>query len=245
MKYTGRITGLIIMLTAIIVMRLYAYIYLGYPLTAYPIIGVIFLFIAFKAGKQYDIVEFFSEKDNLTECYNRGFVNKNFSNLLAQMNRKNEKLSLALLDCDNFKAINDTYGHKKGDLVLQEFSTLLFNNIRKRDMVARWGGDEFLIIAPNADKKDIKIIVNRFENELQELSKKLQIGISVSSGFATYPSDAKKLDDLIHIADSNMYVLKNKKVKTGNCCIHGASSQLATFLPPLSPAGVKSCVTGT
>jgi diguanylate cyclase (GGDEF)-like protein len=216
MKYIGRITGLIIMLTAIIVMRIYAYLYLDYPLTAPPIIGVVFLFIAFEAGKQYDKVKFFSEKDSLTGCYNRRFINNKIPTLLAQLNRKNEKLSLAILDCDNFKTINDTYGHKKGDLVLQELSALLLTNVRKNGMVARWGGDEFLIIAPYADRKDIKGIVNRFENELQDLSKKLQIGIFISSGFATYPNDAKEMDDLIHIADSNMYFLKNKKIKASN-----------------------------
>lgn len=217
MKYTGRVTSLIITLMAIIIIRLYAYFYLDYPLTAIPIMGVISLFIAFKAGKQYDTVKFLSEKDNLTKCCNRRFVNKIFPTLLEQMNKRNEKLSLAILDCDNFKTINDTYGHKKGDLVLLELSALLLTSVRKSDIVARWGGDEFLIVAPYADRKDIEVIVNRFENELQDLSKKLQIDIFVSSGFATYPSDAIKIDDLIHIADSNMYVLKNIKIKTGNC----------------------------
>ena len=216
MRYTGRITSVIITLTAIIVMRLYAFIYLDYPLTAPPIIGVVFLFIAFKAGKQYDKVKFLSEKDSLTGCYNRRFVNGTFPILLTQMNKKNQNLSIAILDCNNFKAINDTYGHKKGDLVLQELSSLLLTNIRKSDMVARWGGDEFLIISPYANREDIKVIVNRFENELKEVSKKLQIGIYVSSGFATYPRDAKEIEDLIHIADSNMYARKNEKLKCGS-----------------------------
>ncbi|SPF54584.1 Diguanylate cyclase/phosphodiesterase (GGDEF & EAL domains) [Candidatus Desulfosporosinus infrequens] len=212
MKYTGRITALIIMITAIVVMRLYAYMYLKYPLTAFPMIGVIFLFFAFKAGENCDKVRFLSEKDSLTECHNRRFVNKIFPTLLAQMNNKNEELSLAILDCDNFKTINDTYGHNRGDFILREISALLLTSIRKSDMVARWGGDEFLIIAPYADRKDIKAIVNRFENELLKLSKKLQIDISVSSGCATYPRDAKKIDDLIHFADSNMYDGKSKRI---------------------------------
>lgn len=213
MEYIGRITGLIIMLTAIIVVRIYAYIYLDYPFTAPPIIGIVFLFIAFWAGKQYDKVKFFSEKDSLTGCYNRRFFDKIFPTLLRQMSKKNKKLSLAILDCDNFKTINDKYGHKKGDLVLQEFSKLLLTNIRKSDMIVRWGGDEFLIIAPDADKKDIKEIINQFEKKLQKLSEKLEIDIFASSGFATYPCDAKKIDDLIHVADSNMYILKNMKTK--------------------------------
>lgn len=217
MKYTGRITGLTIMLTAIIVVRLYAYINLDYPLTEYPIVGVMFLIVAFMAGKQYDIVKFLSERDDLTGCYNRGFVNTMFPTLLIKMNKNNEKLSLAILDCDNFKTINDTYGHRQGDLVLQEFSALLRRNIRKEDIVARWGGDEFLIIAPNSDRVDMSLLINTIEKELQALSTKMKINISVSAGFATYPTDARKIDDLITIADGDMYVLKNKKLKQSNC----------------------------
>ena len=217
MKYTGRITGLTIMLTAIIVVRLYAYINLGYPLTAYPIVGVMFLIIAFMAGKQYDIVKFFSERDDLTECYNRGFVNAIFPTLLAKTNKNNDELSLAILDCDNFKTINDTYGHRQGDLVLQEFSALLLKNINKGDFVARWGGDEFIIIAPHTNIVEISLIVDEIEDKLQALSKKMKISISFTVGFATYPTDARNIDDLISIADQNMYVLKKKKIKQGNC----------------------------
>ncbi|SMC92278.1 GGDEF domain-containing protein [Sporomusa malonica] len=209
MKYTGRITGLIIMLIAIVAVRVYAYIYLDYSFSHLPIPGVIGLCIAFWAGKQYDKVKFYSEKDSLTGFYNRRFVDTLFPSLLAQMDRRNEKLSVAILDCDRFKDINDRYGHKKGDLVLQELSALLFTSIRKSDIVARWGGDEFLIIAPYADEEDIKVIISRFKNKLQELSQNIQIDISVSSGYAIYPSDAKTLDDLINIADSRMYGYKN------------------------------------
>ncbi|WP_378955790.1 GGDEF domain-containing protein [Pelosinus sp. sgz500959] len=215
MQYTGRIAACLIVLTAITVMRLYAYVYVGYPLTAPPIIGVIFLFIAFKAGGQYDKVKFFSEKDSLTGCYNRRFINTIFPTLLAKVKKNNEKLSVALLDCDNFKTINDAHGHVKGDFVLQELSTLLLTHIRKSDMVARWGGDEFLIIAPYADENDIKVIVHRFEEKLKELSGSLKMSITVSSGFATYPQDAQRIDELINIADRNMYVLKKRK--TDHC----------------------------
>jgi len=208
MKYTGRITGVSLILITIICVRTYAYIYFNYPLSMPPIPGVIFLLIAFKMGKKYDKVKFYSEKDSLTGLYNRRFIEEVFPIFLAQMVRKNQTLSIAILDCDNFKIINDTYGHKKGDLVLQEISTLLLTSIRKSDVVARLGGDEFLIIAPHADEEDIQVIVNQFKNKLQQLSQKLQIDICVSSGFAMYPRDAKKIDDLLEIADQKMYRVK-------------------------------------
>jgi diguanylate cyclase (GGDEF)-like protein len=210
MKYTGRIIGIAIMLIAIIAVRVYAYIYLNYSFSNLPIPGILGLFIAFWVGKQYDKVKFYSEKDSLTGCYNRRFVGEVLPLLLARMDRKSENLSIAMWDCNNFKTINDKYGHKKGDLVLQEFSTLLLRSTRKNDIVSRWGGDEFLLIAPYADEEAIKVIVKRFDNELQELSKKLQLDISVSSGYAIYPNDAETVDDLIDLADRKMYGLKNK-----------------------------------
>lgn len=209
MKYTGRIIGLVLMLMAIIAVNIDAYIYLNYSLSNLPILVVIGLFIVFWAGKQYDKVKFYSEKDSLTGFYNRRFVDEFLPPLLAHMDRKKRELSIAILDCDNFKGINDRYGHKRGDLVLQEISALLITSIRKSDTVARWGGDEFLIIAPYSDAETITTIVNRFNNDLRELSKKLQIDISVSSGYAIYPRDAKAIDDLINIADSKMYSRKN------------------------------------
>jgi diguanylate cyclase (GGDEF)-like protein len=86
---------------------------------------------------------------------------------------------------------------------------LLSISVRKSDIIARWGGDEFLIIAPCANEEDMKVIIKRLNNELQELSKKLGISISVSSGYAIYPNDAKIIDDLINIADTKMYSVKN------------------------------------
>ena len=199
------------MLIAIIAIKIDAYIYVNYSLSLLPIVGVICLMIAFWAGNKYDNVKFLSEKDSLTGLYNRRFIDKVLPIFLAQMYRKNEKLSIAILDCDNFKIINDTYGHKKGDLVLQEFSALLLTTIRKSDIAARLGGDEFLIIAPYADDKDMEMIIHRFKTGLQELSEKLQIDLSVSSGFALYPRDAQKIDDLIEFADGKMYGFKDKK----------------------------------
>jgi diguanylate cyclase (GGDEF)-like protein len=209
MKYTGRIIGLIIMLMTIIAIRIYAYIYLDYPLTALPIAGIFALVFVYWVGKKYDQVKFYSEKDSLTGLYNRRVIDTIFPILLAQTDRKKESLGILLLDCNNFKTINDTHGHIKGDLVLREVAASLLNATRKTDLVARWGGDEFLIIVPNTDEKKIKIVISRIETKLHQLSQKLQISISVSSGFSIYPQNATNLDDLIVVADKMMYSIKN------------------------------------
>ncbi|WP_346355740.1 GGDEF domain-containing protein [Azotosporobacter soli] len=191
-----------------IAMRSYAYVYWGYPLTKFPFFAVVAAALSFMIGWQYDRMKFLAERDSLTKCYNRRFVSGVFPGLLDEVKRKKEQLSLMMLDCDNFKAINDSYGHKKGDQILQALSALLRANVRKRDLVVRWGGDEFIIIAPYADREELEKTKERVEAALLSLSQELQIDIRISCGIATYPKDAKKIEDLIHRADSDMYGIK-------------------------------------
>ncbi len=162
-------------------------------------------------GKLYDINKFYATRDPLTEVYNRRFTYEIFLKLLSQVDRNNKKLSVFIIDVDKFKNINDTYGHEKGDLVLKEITNSFLSSIRKGDVVARWGGDEFLIIAPISDEISSLSMVNRFEKGLQEVSKRIQINTSVSIGEATFPDEGKNLDDLIKLADDRMYENKRKK----------------------------------
>lgn len=209
MKYTGRIICVLVMLLVIISIRIYAYIFLGISLGMLIIPGAAALIIAFLLGGQYDKVKFYSERDSLTGLYNRRYIAADISKILSRVDRKNEKLSALLLDCDNFKLINDTYGHIQGDQVLVEVAALLADKIRKDDIPVRWGGDEFLVIAPYADEAKIKIILERFKKELAKVSEKLQITISVSGGFAVYPTEARTLDELIQAADTKLYLSKS------------------------------------
>ncbi|MCE5287505.1 MAG: GGDEF domain-containing protein [Pelosinus sp.] len=209
MKYTGRIIGVLVMLLVIISIRIYAYIFLEYSLGTLLIPGVFYLAIAFMLGKQYDQVKFYSERDSLTGLYNRRFVTTFFPKMRSQMEKKNEKLSVLLLDCDNFKIINDTYGHMQGDQVLMEVAALLLAKIRQEDLAVRWGGDEFLLIAAYTDEAKVKAIMERLKKELTKVSEKLQINISASGGYAVYPTEAKTLDELIQVADTKLYLLKS------------------------------------
>ncbi|MBP1932554.1 GGDEF domain-containing protein [Ammoniphilus resinae] len=160
---------------------------------------------------QYDKAKFLAEKDVLTEVYNRRFVYGIFDKMVIKVNANHQKLSLFVVDVNEFKSINDTYGHEVGDEVLLRISNTLLQNTRKVDVVARWGGDEFLIIAPFTDREGTAVIIKRIEKELQELSKQMKADISVSIGTAMYPTDAKTLDDLIKVADKNMYQVKESK----------------------------------
>ena len=171
----------------------------------------VYSFIGLWIGKRFDQIHFLSEKDALTGLYNRRYIDLVFPKILAQVNRKKEKLTVSMLDCNNFKMINDEYGHKTGDLVITNLSQLLVKSTRNSDITARWGGDEFLIVAPYTDTNGTKELINRIEAGLEELSKEMQINISVSIGTAEYPTDADNIEDLIMKADQNMYEIKANK----------------------------------
>lgn len=215
MKYTGRIITTLISIAVGIPYVFYNYTTLQSP--GRTIIDTSVLIITtvtlWWLGKQYDKAKFYSEKDYLTGLYNRRFVEEILPKLLSSVDRRNEQLSISLLDCNNFKQINDSCGHKYGDLVLKNISTVLLNSARNSDIIARWGGDEFLIIAPYTDRAGTKVMLERIEKGLQELSQQTEKMISVSAGIAVYPNASRDIDDLIKIADENMYRLKSLSKK--------------------------------
>jgi diguanylate cyclase (GGDEF)-like protein len=216
MKYTGRITIVTVAFILIAAVRIYGFLYLNYSPITFPFFGIIIILIFWLLGKQYDTVKFLSEKDVLTKLYNRRYVIHAFPKLSVFVDRKNEKLSLFLIDVDNFKMINDTYGHETGDKILQNLSNLLLLNTSKSDIVARWAGDEFLIIAPFTDEKGKDKMIKRINKELKKSSEQLNIDISVTIGTSEYPYDAKTLDALLNTADQNMYKLKSQKRTISN-----------------------------
>jgi diguanylate cyclase (GGDEF)-like protein len=208
MKYSGRIVITSVVIALIVTARIYGNIYYNYPIFQLPLIGIIAILICWWLGNQYDKVKFYSEKDVLTESYNRRYVIQKFPKLLAQMDKRKEKLSLFLIDVDNFKKINDTYGHEMGDRVLKYISSILESKSTKKEIVARWAGDEFLIISPYSDEKSRAVILNHINNSLKELSDEIRMDVTVSIGTSMYPNDAKTLDTLLSTADHKMYELK-------------------------------------
>lgn len=219
MNYLGRITATLVLIL-IITLWHWSYFWID-NVTAYRffitenfiiydfIYTPFLLPIIWFLGKQYDKAKFYSEKDILTKLYNRRFVLTFFPKQSAQVNRKNESLALIIFDCNNFKYINDTYGHKKGDMVLKGLASILSHQTRKGDIAARWGGDEFLIVAPFTNMEGCESIANRIQKELKAFSQEIGIHISVSIGAALSPLEGVTIDDLLHIADQRMYKKKN------------------------------------
>ncbi|KAF2956630.1 GGDEF domain-containing protein [Marinitoga sp. 38H-ov] len=108
-----------------------------------------------------------SIKDPLTKVYNRTFLNEYLKMSYEKMKRYNENFILAFIDIDNFKQINDNFGHDYGDMILILFTETVNKIIRKSDIFARYGGDEFIIIFPNTEIENSKIIMDRIKKQLK------------------------------------------------------------------------------
>lgn len=210
MNYTGRIIITMVVLAIMATVRIYGNLYLNYSLLNIPYLGIVAILICWWLGRQYDKVKFYSEKDALTELHNRRFVIQIIPKLLSKMDKRNHRLTLFLIDVDNFKIINDTYGHEMGDKVLQSISRTLLSITTKKDIVARWAGDEFLIITPFSDDKMSKAFLEKIKNGLKNVSGEIKVDVSVSIGTANYPDEAKTLNALLHSADHEMYAMKSR-----------------------------------
>jgi diguanylate cyclase (GGDEF)-like protein len=126
--------------------------------------------------------------------------------------RAHTPLSLVMADIDHFKKINDSYGHQQGDAVLVDVAELLSTHLREYDKAARFGGEEFALIFPEADIPQAAEVAERIRTETGTLSfdgKLKDLHLTVSLGVATYPRGGiSSVDDLIREADSALYTAK-------------------------------------
>lgn len=152
--------------------------------------------------------------DNLTGVANRALFYEFADKFIDTAKRNKSKVGLMFLDVDKFKSINDIYGHETGDLVLKQIAKILSQAIRKNDVLARYGGDEFLILLP--DIKDVnnhECIISRIkdnENRFVHLEDSI-LELSLSIGTSFYPDDGETIDKLIAKADRGMYINKKKE----------------------------------
>ena len=150
--------------------------------------------------------------DELSTVYNRHYFNQTLKLEVERGRRYQRPLSLMIIDIDNFKAINDHYGHICGDEVIQHLGSVLKKNVRESDILARFGGDEFAIIMPETSAAQAEAVCKKIENLFHQESLKFdeaEIHLTASIGLAemVYETD-KKAEDLIYKADYAMYHAK-------------------------------------
>lgn len=171
--------------------------------------------IAITNHQLYEKLLHLSKYDGLTKVLNRPYFEELFENNLAKSKRNEEKVTLVVVDLNNFKQINDLYGHSIGDFVLTNFAERFSHMIRETDLLARYGGDEFVIVFFKSDYEQtlvkLKIIHQKITSQAIDLTPlEKKINCSFSYGLAEFPRDGDSLKTLFHIADHRMYEMKPK-----------------------------------
>jgi diguanylate cyclase (GGDEF)-like protein len=147
--------------------------------------------------------------DYITDIANWNAFSEFLSLEVERSKRNTQPISIAYIDCDNFKELNDEFGHNMGDQILKIIATSLSENIRKVDLVARLGGDEFAVIITNAGENEAYIVVEKLNNILLQKMKEHNSLITFSIGVASYINIPDNVDQMLHNADELMYQVKN------------------------------------
>ena len=153
-----------------------------------------------------------SVRDPLTSVFNRRYMEETLERELLRAARKGLSLGIIMLDIDDFKRFNDTYGHAAGDAILRELSVLLLKYIRGEDIPSRYGGDEFIIILPDASPEVTRERAELLRQHTQHLNIQFEgqpLGkITLSLGVATFPNDGTTNAGLLRAVDGALYLAK-------------------------------------
>lgn len=155
-----------------------------------------------------------SIRDPLTRCYNRKYLAERLTAEVAYSRRHRVKLSVLMMDVDDFKVTNDTYGHLAGDMVLRLVSAQIMRLIRVEDLLARYGGEEFVLLARSTGKTEATRLAERIREAVSELAIEVEdktLRVTLSIGVAALPDvpDGGP-NELIALADARMYLAKTE-----------------------------------
>ncbi len=152
-------------------------------------------------------------RDPLTDLYNRRYMEESLEREVRRSRRNHTSIGIVMLDIDHFKRLNDTHGHKAGDLVLQQLASLLQTHIRGGDIACRYGGEEFLLILPDADKAATRKRARELLKEVQKLSlifQDTELRMTASFGVAVFTEGEADIQDIIERADQALYQAKKQ-----------------------------------
>lgn len=158
-------------------------------------------------------VKFLSEYDPLTMLYNRRTFERYVRDNIERGSRTGSMFSIVLIDIDDFKLINDVYGHQTADMVLKELSERLKKSLRRMDIPARFGGDEFVVLLPDLSRDTARAVAKRLQDKLSSTPVKIEnkeISLSVSAVVVSYPQDGTSEEELITYAEYLMREVKRK-----------------------------------
>src|SRR3989338_7421218 len=171
--------------------------------------------LAIENASLYELVRHQSHTDSITNLWNHGFFQDQLSKEVGAAHANHHALSLLILDIDDFKKLNDTYGHHNGDIVLRKIANILKDSSRENDYACRYGGEEFAIILTQTTKDHGMVIAERIREKVAGYAFRLsadaggqELHVTVSVGLGAFPEDAQTKEKLIAKADKAMYIAK-------------------------------------
>jgi len=167
--------------------------------------------VALHNTRSFESIQLSADTDPLTRLYNIGYFRKHLDGELSRAKRFQHNLSVAIIDLDKFKEYNDTYGHQAGDNLLIQLAQIFRDHFDETDTLARYGGDEFIVMCPEIKKHESARILGNLLHDLEmyEFARGQQNAkVSFSAGVSSYPDDAINAGDLIKLADNALYEAK-------------------------------------
>jgi diguanylate cyclase (GGDEF)-like protein len=174
--------------------------------------GILLSFLWMTAERLQRDLEIQARLDGLTGLLNRRALEQEFVREAERSDRSEEPLSLLLLDLDHFKFVNDLYGHHAGDLMLCEVARIMQQTLRRVDLLARIGGEEFVALLPQTGKLEVERIAERLRHEIQVSQVdfgRSQLSVTASIGVASRQGNQDGWESLLQRADAAMYRAKN------------------------------------
>ncbi len=171
----------------------------------YIIIGTSILIYTLKVKQAFD--KKFTLIDPLTGVYSRSFFEEYIKKEIVKAKRYGKKFSILFMDLNDFKLVNDRFGHSIGDEVLNLIAQKLSNTLRDCDIIARWGGDEFAVFLAETNCNELLEVMDRLYSEVYVLYENIKVTLSI--GFSCYPEHGESIDELMQEADKSMYRAKN------------------------------------
>ena len=171
------------------------------------------LVVAVENSRLYKLTKRLAITDELTDLYNYRYLQQRLDEEIGRADRYDKRLSLLMLDIDDFKRVNDSHGHRVGDGVLAEVGHVLKTTVREVDVVARYGGEEFSVVLPETDASGAFIVAEKIREAIsltrfKDADGERRIHVTVSIGLASYPVHAHDKESLLRAADDAVYRAK-------------------------------------
>jgi len=185
------------------------------PQVVFVILTFTFMFIIkyVLKSKDFDYTYKLATTDGLTNLYNHRYFQEHLAKCMKKADKDNTRFALILIDIDHFKKFNDTYGHQAGDEVLRQVGQTLRKAVKSHDLVARYGGEEMVIVLDRAHTEAAIKAANRICKAIADrnfgLAEGITVNVTISLGVATYPIDGRTSTELIEFADQGLYRAKH------------------------------------